>query len=489
MIKDIELKKALIGIKPIKKIHLVKFKKLMIHLYINGVEDVPVSFAQLQNFFGGNFFRKVVKSVEDKYCDELFDIYFEPQTKNKDIDYGVTQLFHRLFIQTYRGNSYTNRVSTYSLTPLSLEIIESQLEKVTLSGDFFDKSDFRDEAIELGAYFCTKVTVDRDHLQQWLLKNQYQYKTTQTVPNHLTREQFYKRRRDYLLLEHIETTIDEKSQFEVEYKIIDSGRLYTTLSTNIQSINKEMRSVLLHGYIEYDIHSASPVFFYQEYERLFGYFEQFVTEKRKSEYKHIKRSSELLNDEKNHLEKYVRSPDDKNKIRQIIASIIVLGKPHMKINDQEALKKAKSILTMIFFGAKTNGLYSAVRENLCTNEYENLMNNVDFIRFLTDVEITMEFISWWLKQNYYNIKSKTLTVNGKALIFENRWSKDKALAFYYQTVESQVLGVMKEFYISKTENDQDYFLLHDCIYTKQPINNVALEEEIFKKTGYRFRIG
>ena len=92
----------------------------------------------------------------------------------------------------------------------------------------------------------------------------------------------------------------------------------------------------------------------------------------------------------------------------------------------------------------------------------------------------MSNINNYLITNCYDKTTRTLTVNNRVLVFKNKdnklskYNEAKALAFFYQSWESDFLLSARDTYVNTTK-DTNYFLLHDALFTKQDIDITLLE--------------
>ncbi|WP_324172291.1 hypothetical protein [Sulfurimonas sp.] len=162
-------------------------------------------------------------------------------------------------------------------------------------------------------------------------------------------------------------------------------------------------------------------------------------------------------------------------------------------------------------------IHTAISGVLTKEEIERFYNDSLVKEFLQHSKILMDIISQYLRDNHF--KDKVLTVNNQVLDFNEdteyyykidnkkriissndyskiidnkilikniqydvketikRYSKSKALAFFYQSWESNTLLEIEEVYLQHCtkEADKRYLLIHDGIYTKVKINKEFLE--------------
>ena len=254
------------------------------------------------------------------------------------------------------------------------------------------------------------------------------------------------------------------SKFTIVYEIKASGRMYS----NISNLSKDIRYHLLKDYTEYDISAASASYFYQVAKQL----EPNIN---------LPYMSQML--------------DDKTKFRELLAGFLALS-PYDSLSSDDKTKFmsiAKGILTMLGFNAKTSQSIECFDDEL--NEWiiphptsiEELLikNKIDMVRFYNEpilnsffeeLTLMMDICNQYLKEKHIN---KKLKVNGKILKLQS-YSKSKALAFFYQSWESDFLLSMRDTYVN-TNSNKDYFLLHDAIYVKKEIDIKLLENS--KQSG------
>jgi hypothetical protein len=368
-----------------------------------------------------------------------------------------------------------------------------------------------------------------------------------------------------------------KSYLTVEYEEKESGRRYTSLGENIQGMSKELRKVLFKDYNEYDIEAAAPTYFVEIFKEILKkdtsvlkeyiekYYDYQVKRNKVLKYSYVvddevystgrefslKDFAELKKDNiavdnlsvsrKNkfneNFELYMSTlkklyetddfllndfvTDSKKKYRLKFAEILKGSSLNycedgsLSKEDTEYLTLAKTIITMLFFGAKNdlmiidelieeeksddyffridknNALKVAINDEAMIERFYKS----DFVKeFLIETKIIMSIVFDYFKNRLIE-DGKKFKLNEDTILTAKKYSnkkelrkltKSEILAFLYQNYESKNLKAIEETYKKYTKN-YDYFLIHDGIYTKKEID-INLLEEAMSKIDYEFNI-
>ena len=431
---------------------LLSYKVLMTYIYLNSNDDgeAVISKEKMMTFFRTRLYRSISKepkSVENT-PKQVFGIY-------------ESKLFRELFAKTFYGNNLNKHYSKFKLNiPLEKKDIQHLSFKTFITTIHKDSQAKKSEAEKKKLLkvkraikndrniFHNAIEINKDFIYQELENRSLKYK-------------------DYLKLKSIVDTTNKK--LDIAYDIKESGRHYSSIGL----LKKELRGILLNDYQEYDISTAAPNFFLEVYKQ-------------------------ITNEKLPQIEFYI---NNKKAFREQIAGLIK-GTDFKNLSKDDKKKyysKAKEILTMIFFGSKIKESFidevfneelqeivsvkfyeTAIEESLEKGEYRRFINSDVMRGFLSEIVDLMDSINDYLKSNYYDENTRTLSVNNRVLTFRNKdkevskYSKSKALAFFYQSWESDFLLSARDTYIQETK-DMNYFLLHDALFVKKDIDINLLE--------------
>lgn len=233
-----------------------------------------------------------------------------------------------------------------------------------------------------------------------------------------------------------------------------NGKHYPVL-TNYQGIKKIYRENIFKGFFEYDINTAAPVILSQLYENFFNKKLKTVDEyiEKKTEYRKKWSNNLIGNDEK------------------------------------EKIKRIKSILTAIFFGASLEELYKMgdkTKAHLTIGkeeeELDKLKSNPKFLKLVLEVE---ELYSS-LAEKYLTIrkgkkKKRVTNILGITQLFKAS-EKNKAVAHIYQGYEVQILLSLFDKF-----KDNTVLLIHDAIFTNIKLDIDEVEKIAFKASGFNVK--
>ena len=502
--------------------HQKKFTWFVNLLIANG-NTMRISKEELEKGFSNNYFNKIYKEFSITYDLETFEeIITFKKTENPN---NQTLLFHKLFKRTDKGDNLRHIYNEYSLKNIE------RLDEILNDYDKIPYMKYIEAEILSHNQMSNLLHIDKKSIIKYIKDNQSIYGTNAENIFGLSDNQFIKRKADYQLLKQIIDTID-RYDIKIIYDIKESGRRYT----RIQGMTKELRKVLLKDYIENDINGSAPNYFIQVFNKITladnsTLLKEYKNKIKKYDYDRLTIVDNMINCNINLLEYY--TSDGKSNIRSMLANIL-------KTEDNEnTLGLAKELLTMVFFGAKTNSniieieedgdiiqiFKTSIQERLTKEQQKKFFNDSLVKEFLITSEIVMDIINLYLKQNYLfekikgNKTIKYLKINGRELTYDDgeseyyithngkkiiideenlinkkqyeynnimyqvkkskkRYSKSKALAFMYQSWESNTLGLMEKVYTKESglnSKDKRYLLIHDGIYTKVKINKETLE--------------
>lgn len=247
------------------------------------------------------------------------------------------------------------------------------------------------------------------------------------------------------------------------YKKGNTGRLnsVTTINekhypilTNYQGIKKDYRKNIFKGFYEYDINTSAPTILSQLYEKEFP----------------NKRKLKTVND-------FIKN---KTKYREMWAKKLFGDDEKMNI------KRIKSILTALFFGATLEESYMMGKDTKAhftkdkeEEELNNLKSNNKFLSLILEVEKLYSSLAKEYLSHRKGTTSKRVT-NILAITKEfKRNEKNKAIAHIYQGYEVKILLALYEKYEKDT-----VLLLHDAIFTKVKLDIEEVERIAFEASGY-----
>ena len=528
--KDLDLEKYFDEF-DIANMHKKKFIYLMNLLLMNEDNTQRISQNDMESIFARDYYTNIRKefTIIDEYSLENGTVIHSKNIKfeakpDKEIS-KEEQLFYRLFKRNEKGDSYRKVYNefTVNLSTNELDSLVSTYDNISFKKYVDKKMKVEEDTVS------NLLRLDKKYLKKWLKENKKLYgKTATNTNNNLTDNQFGKRKSDYQYLKQLVDIETRGNDTQLIYNVKKSGRMYT----RIQGMTREIRNVLLHDYTENDISGASPNFFIQVFDKIVydknstllkDYTDNYI-----KKYKKANKDKNIHSDPKYNLLKKIERRDynlleryitgGKNDIRQGMANVIkgedieFIDNKTKHEGDKQYLDLSKEILTMIFFGAKTKsevtkidtidftdeglveesvkeGFKTSIQSVLTPEQRNRFFENTVAREFLLHSEILMDIISIYLKSNH--AIDNVLTVNGKTIIMKterydkkskewiitNRYSKSKALAFFYQTWESNILLEMKKVYLKNCtkETDKRYLLIHDGIYTKMEIDKSLFE--------------
>ncbi len=485
----------------------IQFKILITKLLATDTDTLELSNIDFNKIFTSvHNFGKIIKwDIPSKRVDFLSDKY---STWIINRENTQTKLFRLLLLKTKNGYKFADGFakSTYKiLIPEHLKIKYRDTNFTT----FIDKT----KIIEpINADLETSICLDKKYLMEYFgiqtkfynrpiieLENDIYFanKTTNKILSETA--DFFKAKINFY--EYINS---RKKYYKVNYKRADSGRYYTFIST----LNKNIRKHILYGFTEYDLENASVNYLYQVYIQI--------------------KTTDLPNLDL--IKYYIENKTEfRNKVAQTITTNSIF-------NDDD-LADSKAILTSLFFGSRAirpkifldrenKHLKNAILDILKTKErQENFYSELYIEKFIAQVKILMATISTHLKDNYFDIKNCILKINNQKyyfrkkrklnkneklevknidfklnakptraikrklvqeldkLLYSRKYSPNSAVAFLYQSWESDFLtnqiALLKD--KKKIQGNKDFFLLHDAIYLKNGIDKSLFLET--KQTG------
>ncbi|MDK2063290.1 hypothetical protein PT520_12275 [Aliarcobacter butzleri] len=438
--------------------------------------------------------------IEHKEDSMLMVLTYDYRTKEKSTSSTYLKLFYTYFDEEIKSNNEENIASGYKLKDEYIKEIYEYIYK-----DFFDSGsktleyyeihrnkyskkslyktskgfvDTKKEAQEIEG--LTRYTVDTLELSKPKLildkKKARPHKTKFHIPNGYRKEKVFINKEHLVNILKNNEIVDSKEamlylsvliKYElfpyVIYKKGNTGRLnsVTTINekhypilTNYQGIKKDYRKNIFKGFYEYDINTSAPVILSQLYEKEFPNKKKLkiVNEyiERKTEYR-IKWAKKLFGD-----------------------------------NEKENIKRIKSILTSLFFGASLEESYMMGKETKAhftkdkeEEELDNLKSNSKFLKLVDEVETLYSSLSEKYLSHRKGTKSKRVTnILGITKEFK-RSEKNKAIAHIYQGYEVKILLALYEKYEEDT-----VLLLHDAIFTKVKLDIDEVEKIAYEASGY-----
>ena len=145
---------------------------------------------------------------------------------------------------------------------------------------------------------------------------------------------------------------------------------------------------------------------------------------------------------------------------------------------------------------------TAIQEALKKKIYVDRFFNSELVQeFLNTVDVVMEIIYDYLKENNMNKDKSILKVNKTELTLDyinrNKFeentaktiSKAKALAHFYQSWESKAIKAIRKAYTKEVGYYNNYYLsIHDGIYIYKNIDKKILEDSTKNLKGVDFNI-
>ena len=327
-----------------------------------------------------------------------------------------------------------NRHSVDTLETKQLLILNKSIKRKPYKTDFHIPKGYQKE----------KVFINKEHLMNLLATNEV--KNSQEAMLYLS-----------ILVKH--------NLFPyVIYKKGDTGRLNSVtkinekhypILTNYQVIKKIYRANIFKGFYEYDINTAAPVILSQLYDRT-----------------HEKKLKAVNN--------YI---ENKTESRKKWAKLLFW-------EDEKAnIKRIKSILTALFFGAsleedyklgeQTKRLFMKGKEK---EELDKLKNSPSFFTLLYEVDKLYSSLAKEYLPIRKGMKSKLVTNEmGISKSFTAK-EKNKAIAHIYQGYEVKILLALFDKF-----KDNVALLLHDAIFTNIKLDIDEIEKIAFDASGFNVK--
>jgi len=405
---DIDLEElSNIGSLDIKEIHKKKFKKYLTELYlrIDSHSIGKLSRNLMYQCFTSNYYKKL-------------------HSNPNSVEYN---LFNTLTTRVHLGSNLTKTISQYKL---NIDLDTYLDNNNTLLVPYEVKKSTKKNIINY-------ITIDKNHL----------IKTIEELSINPSKEQ----KREILQYRILLASLNkDTNKLTLEYDIKPAGRLYNQYS----HLKKEIRNNLLHGYIEYDISTASYQFLYDFAAQIKKDLEAPLIQ-------------EYLSNKKAIRYKLAKELDTSYEVIKEILTAMGFGakdkESYFEYYDDEILEVIKEPL---------NAIEKILYENNIPQEKWN--NSIEIQKFISEIKILKNLVAKYIKENYYNPKTKTLNINNKKKVFEKQFRSSQALSFLYQHYESNFLLSMVKTYKKYTKN-KDYFMLHDALIVKKDIDIKILE--------------
>lgn len=327
-----------------------------------------------------------------------------------------------------------NRYSVDTLETKQLLILNKSIKRKPHKTDFHIPKGYQKE----------KVFINKEHLMNLLATNEV--KDSQEAMLYLS-----------ILVKH--------NLFPyVIYKKGDTGRLNSVtrinekhhpILTNYQGIKKIYRANIFKGFYEYDINTAAPVILSQLYDRT-----------------HEKKLKAVNN--------YI---ENKTESRKKWAKLL-FGE-----DEKANIKRIKSILTALFFGAsleedyklgeQTKKLFMKDEEK---EELDKLKESPSFFKLLYEVDKLYSSLADDYLPIRKGMKSKLVTNKmGISKSFTAK-EKNKAIAHIYQGYEVKILLALFDKF-----KDNVALLLHDAIFTNIKLDIDEIEKIAFDASGFNVK--
>jgi len=399
-----------------QKHNIVKFKKYITELFRNrdytGISNI--NHKTLDECFTSNYYKKYIHKY-NKLESELFN--------------NIGPLIER-------GNNIIKEISTYKLNNYIVNyIVNLDIKDIKLISYEIKRKE---------KYITNYIEIDRKNIEVIYLDIENKIKGTKD------KEERIQLKKDLIFYKIILLDSKRNNKIQINYDVKSAGRLYSQYSNT----RKDLRNILLKGYSEFDISTASYQWLYDT-------------------------STQIDNKIKLPTIKYYI--ENKKEVRYKLAQEL-----------DTSYEVIKEIITALGFGAKaeiTDIEYynddtleietftpNAIQKILIENNINiEKFQNSEIQNFIEEVKLAMKVVSDYHKEKYYNSKTRTLNIKNKKLHFSKRYTPGKALAFIYQIYESTFLLSMRDTYKRETK-DKNYFLLHDAIYTKEQIDITTLEQ-------------
>lgn len=485
---------------------IIGFKILISRLSMETGEVIKLRTTEIDSFFGSISFTKKIK----KGGGSKVDIYTHSKNFHDwilDSESSESKLFRLLLHRKKKGYRYPTdyEISTYKINlPEQTKIQINNLSFREFTVKKF-KTGENDKTIEKPTY-STSLSLDKNYIKNYFKeKLPFYNRTFSELKNDdyfkgRSKESIISERNDFIsahctLYNYLNS---RREYLDVTYTIASSRRHYTFLG----SLNKRIRSHILHGYTEYDLDNASANYLYQVYHQI----------KTEEDYNELK------------LIKYYL--DNKKEFRLKVASTI----SGLETPTEQDISDAKQILTSLFFGSKGakpkdfldveegDKYKGAILNILITKERQENFYSENYIKgFIGEVKVMMDVISTHIKKYYFNEKKIILKVNKRKYYFRKKrkiskkelkrinflekqlegklsmhyeriykqeleelkykreYSKNSAIAFLYQSWEANfMLGEVKIIKDEQKIGNKNYFLLHDAVYLKEKIDKNLL---------------
>lgn len=390
-----------------------------------------------------------ISSINHIIIDQCFTSNYYKKNIHKEDNRIETILFNRIGYLVEQGSNTKKKISAYKLNNYIVNYI--------INLDIEDIKIIPYEVKRKQKYITHYIEIDRTYIQSLIQDIELQIKNIEIPENPYIdldirtdeENKILDLKREIINYRMILIESKRNNKIRLDYDVKSAGRLYNQYS----SLKKDIRNNILKGYHEYDISTAS--------------------------YQWLHDSAIQIKDIKiPTIKNYI---DNKKKVRYKIAKEL-----------NTSYEVVKEIITALGFGAKADitdiELYNDETQELeafIPNAIQKILtrNNIDIEKFqnseiqnfIEETKKAMKIVSQYHKEKYYNNKTKILNLKNKKLYFNKKYTHGKALAFIYQIYESKFLLSMRDTYKQYTK-DNNYFLLHDAIYTKKEIDITTLEQ-------------
>lgn len=411
----------------------IKFKSLLNKYY-------EVSFKSNREMKLANGYR-----LKEKYYKEIYEYVILDFNKNKRMNYIEIS---RNLVEKKKRYVSSNGKFYYLKKDAEDKDIDIKLEN---SEKYIFKPKKKSKVLKPLKYIAKgyrkeKVSINKNHLQN-ILENSL-FKTFQEALLYLS-----------ILIKY------EEFPFVV-YKIGNTGRLNTVTNingkqhkvlVNYQGIKKAFRKNIFKGFYEYDISTSAPTILNQIYKKEIG-------------------------EELEYIDYYIKN---KTKLRNYWANCF-LEDEDSKNAEKNKIKRIKSLLTALFFGAKITNkdmigkdVKKIFHKKYSLEEYLNLFNDEEFKQLVEEVNILFNELS----KKYVKVRK-----NSKYCEIENamginkrfkRSEKNKAISHLYQGIEVKIL-----LYIFESKKDSIALMIHDAIITDKKLELDELSKLAFECSNY-----
>lgn len=370
---------------------------------------------------------------------------FSQNRYRQNIHNNPSHIFNLLFVEMYKGNSINSLMSGYEPTLLMKDIYEKWIVKNEfipfdiIDIKFNDIKISKDEVYKDNAEYeydiCEEIDINPNPINEYistLLNGNKSIKDLKTV----------------VQLKEILGNLSHDNKLKLYYKEVISGRYYSVGKHHIQGLKKEIRKIVLSGYHDYDLNTSAPVFLCQIYKKITG---------------------------KNPPQSVVDFIDEKEPFRRMLS-----------ICNGISMDDSKMFYTSLFFNAK-----------LIPNDFKHItelskkinpliINKILQSDCITQLRKDIQLIYSTINKHYRkNIIDGHIVgyKNKKYIPKDNKLKSTVIVSHVYQSLESVVLDTMINYYKEHT-SDTNYVRIHDCIYTKKPLDEIHLEDYILEKTGF-----